>query len=59
MKNFKTDRRNIPVTDAERVSELAQRSQTLQLLRSVQPVAGVRAPRLDEPGALDVAEHAG
>ena len=48
---------DVAEADVEPRHELAQRPQALQLGGSVQPVAGVRALGLDEPGTLDVAQH--
>ena len=48
------------VGEAELVAleQLAQRAQALQLGGAVEPVAGAGALGLDEPDALDVAQHA-
>src|ERR687894_2778617 len=47
---------DVSESDVEARDQLAQRSQALQLTGAVEPVAGLRALRLDEPGALDVAQ---
>ena len=44
--------------DVVLVQQLAQRAQALELGRPVEAVAGRRAGGLDEPDALDVAQHA-
>src|SRR5580693_10102362 len=40
-----------------RVEQLAQGGETLQLRRAIQAVAGAGAIGLDEPDALDIAQH--
>ena len=48
---------DVAEADVEARHELAQRPQALELGGPVQAVAGARALGLDEPGALDVAQH--
>src|SRR5436190_4086447 len=49
------------VTDpeAEAAPQLGERAELVQLAQAVEPVAGGRARRHDEPGLLEIAEHAG
>src|SRR5581483_3832534 len=43
--------------DAEAPTQLPQRAELVQLAQAVEPVARRAAPRQDEPGLLEVAEH--
>ncbi len=53
-------RREGDVTDpeAEAAPQLGERAELVQLAQAVEPVAGRRARRDDEPGLLEIAEHA-
>src|SRR5262249_30627687 len=51
--------RDVADPEAETAAQLGERAELVQLTQSVEPVTGRRARRDDEPGLLEVAEHAG